>query len=202
MDTTPIQSIGASNPTSPTSNPFLVSLQNKVASGDWIGECMYLFACSRSDEYRLQKQGVKRQHQLIHEAREMHKKLLQKQRRAKKKSGFLKVLGAVTGAVVGAISIVVAAYCPLAAGGIALVGAFWTGSMGVSAAIKDQSAMKAGGNAMLAQQQSQDASEARAEILSVMEQSVLIEQRMGERLAELAESECGIRDAALSGMRR
>jgi hypothetical protein len=145
---------------------------------------------------------VKRQHRLIQEAREKYKELIEKKRRAQRKSGFLKVLGAITGGVFGAISIVVAAYCPLAAGGLALVGALWTAPMGISASIKAQTATRANGNAMLAQQQCQDASESRAEILSAMEQSVLIEQRMAERLAKLTESESGIRDAALSGMRR
>lgn len=175
----------------------LMSLAAKAAAGDWISECLTLFSEASRSEFKLQSTCVVRRQRKMQEARKIHEKMLELKKRASKRSGIAEFFSYVAGAVTAAVSAVVSLYCPPAAIGIGIGGAIVTGSSMVASALENQTATGYQGRAMQADLACQEASEARSEILTAMQESVHVEQKMMERLNELADSEYRIGQSAI-----
>ena len=159
-----------------------------MAGGDFLSECMALFAQDSALQARSNIQGIKIQQREINRLRKKRMKFLKQRLEATKKSGFWGKFKRAFATIAGVVTAGLSLFCPPLAVGLAGVGvAAASGGFGAMGAHYSKKAMLRSADILLNEQRKEMASDLQDELVTALQAAAQAEQRMLARISSMTQ---------------
>jgi len=182
-------SVGSSGMNNKASQDALAAFFSKAsAGGDFLSECMALFAQDSALQARTNVQGINIQRREINSLRKKRMEFLKQRLAATKKSGFWSKFKSVFTKIAGVVTAGLSLFCPPLAVDLASVGvAAASGGFGVLGAHYSKKAALRSADILQNEQRKEMAAELRDELVNSLQNAAQAEQRMLARISSMAQ---------------